>query len=74
MLAVSISTLSAWNQGFDEKMKPLIVPDNRGKASKVTVEIVKRIIDKAKGMKLQGKRIRVKQFSKALRKEENRLC
>lgn len=70
MLAVSISTLSAWNQGFDEKMKPLIVPDNRGKASKVTVEIVKRIIDKAKGMKLQGKRIRVKQFSKALRKEE----
>lgn len=70
MLAVSISTLSAWNQGFDEKMKPLIVPDNRGKASKVTVEIVKRIIDKAKGMKLQGKRIRVKQFSKALRKEQ----
>jgi hypothetical protein len=27
-----MSTLSGWNQGFDEKMNPLIVPENRGKA------------------------------------------
>jgi len=45
---VSTSTLSGWNQGFDENLKPLKVADNRGKASKVTIEIVKRVCEKAK--------------------------
>lgn len=65
-----MSTLSGWNQGFDEKMNPLIVPENRGKASKVTIKIVKRIIDKAKAMKDQRKTIRIKQFTKALIEED----
>jgi len=55
-----MSTLSGWNQGFDEKMNPLIVPENRGKANKVTIKIVKRIVDKAKAMKDQRKTIRIK--------------
>lgn len=54
VLNVSIGTLSEWNKSFDDKMKPFIVPDNRGKASKVTVEIVRRIIEKAKRMKECG--------------------
>jgi hypothetical protein len=47
VLSVSFSTLSDWNRGFDKKMNPLIVPENRGKASKVTIKIVKSVVDKA---------------------------
>jgi hypothetical protein len=65
-----MSTLSGWNQGFDVKMNPLIVPENRGKASNVTIKIVKRIVDKAKAMKDQRKTIRIKQFTKALIEED----
>lgn len=65
-----MSTLSGWNQGFDEKMNPLIVPENRGKANKVTIKIVKRIVDKAKAMKDQKKTIRIKQFTKTLIEED----
>ena len=53
-MSVSFSTLSDWNGGFDKKMNPLIVPENRGKAGKVTIEIVKMVIDKAKLMKSEG--------------------
>ncbi len=70
MLAVSTSTLNGWNQGFDENMKPLKVADNRGKASKVTIAIVRRVCEKAKRLKQQAKRIRLKQFTKALEKED----
>ena len=50
-------------------MKPLIVPDKRGKASKVTVETVKSILEKAKDLKSRRKRIRMKQFTTDLKKE-----
>jgi transposase len=70
VLAVSTSTLSGWNQAFDENMQPLKVADNRGKASKVTIEIVKRVCEKAKRLKQKAKRIRLKQFTKILEKEE----
>lgn len=70
MLAVSTSTLNGWNQGFDENMKPLKVADHRGKASKVTIAIVRRVCEKAKRFKQQAKRIRLKQFTKALEKED----
>ncbi len=70
MLSVSSSILSGWNRNFDEKMVPLMIPDNRGKASKVTIETVKSVCDKAKALLEQGKRIRLKQFTEALKKEE----
>ena len=70
MLAVSASTLSGWNQGFDENIKLIKVADNRGKASKVTIEIVRRVCERAKRLKNQAKRIRLKQFTKALEKED----
>ena len=70
MLAVSTSTLSGWNQGFDDNMKPIKVADNRGKASKVTIAIVKRVCEKAKRLKQQAKRIRLQQFTKTLEKED----
>ena len=70
MLAVSTSTLSGWNQGFDQNMKALKIPDKRGKASKVTLEIVRRVCRKAKQLKDQAKRIRIKQFTENLKKED----
>jgi hypothetical protein len=70
VLAVSTSTLSGWNQGFDDNMKPLKVADNRGKASKVTIAIVRCVCEKAKRLKQQAKRIRLKQFTKSLEKED----
>ena len=70
MLAIASSTLSCWNQGFDENIKPLKIPDKRGKASKVTLEIIRRICRKAKRLKDQTKRIRIKQFTARLKKED----
>jgi hypothetical protein len=64
VLMVAPSTLVAWNQGFDENLKPLSVPENRGKAAKVTVDIVRRIVEQAKGYK--GRRIRLKSFGAKL--------
>jgi hypothetical protein len=71
VLAVSTSTLSEWNKGFDDGMRPLVVPDDRGKTSKVTVEIVSTIIEKAQCLIEQGKRIRVKRFTKDLKKKND---
>jgi hypothetical protein len=40
-----------------------VVPDNRGKAAKVTVEMVRCIVEKANFDKARGKRMRLKQFA-----------
>lgn len=65
VLVVPPSTLLAWNQGFDENLKPLTLPEKRGKAAKVTVDMVRRIIEHAKGY--QNRRIRLKTFAAELR-------
>lgn len=70
VLAVSFTTLSCWNQGFDQNMKPLKIPDKRGKASKVTLEIVRHVCRKARQLKHQAKRIRIKQFTAELKKQD----
>lgn len=60
MLVVPPSTLLAWNKGFDENLNPLIMPEKRGKTAKVTVDMVRCIVEHAKGY--QGRRIRFKTF------------
>lgn len=62
-----MSTLTIWDKYFDENMKPMVIPDNRGKAGKVTVEMVQRIVQKAKAHPGQ---IRLKQFSADLKRHE----
>jgi transposase InsO family protein len=63
-----VSALGSWDKGFDENLKPLVVvPVNRGKAAKVTVEVVRCIVEKAKEDKARGKRIRLKQFAADLK-------
>lgn len=69
-LNVPASTLSCWDKEFDENMKALVVPDNRGKSVKVTIEMVRQIIEKAKNHKALGKRIRIKQFAAGLKNED----
>ena len=43
------------------------MPDNRGKAAKVTIETVRRIVEIAKEYKDKGRRIRLKQFAGELK-------
>jgi hypothetical protein len=67
VLVVSPSTLLAWDKGFDENLSPLIMPEKRGKTAKVTVDMVRRIVEHAKGY--QGRRIRLKTFGSELREK-----
>jgi Integrase core domain. len=52
-------------------MVPLIIPDGRGKSYKITPDMVRQIVEKAKGLKSKGRRIRVKSFTRQLASEED---
>lgn len=52
-------------------MQPLIVPDRRGKKAKITVELVRRVVEAATTLKAQGKRLRIKEFTKKLSREDD---
>ena len=55
--------------GFDENMQPLVVADERGKATKVTAEMVRKIIEVAKAVKKPGKKLHIKSFTEKLAQE-----
>lgn len=46
-----------------------MVPDGRGKTTKVTADIVRDVVDAAKEIKGKGRRIRIKSFTKELQTE-----
>jgi hypothetical protein len=69
-LILKISTLSEWDKLFDERMTPLILPDDRGKSSKISVEMVKKIVEIATDMQDKGQRLRLKAFTKRLSTEQ----
>lgn len=71
VLHVSFSVLADWNRVFDENMKALKVPENRGKASKITMEMVRIIIRAAEKMREQGKRLRIGKFTHELREKHS---
>ncbi|MBW1851726.1 MAG: DDE-type integrase/transposase/recombinase [Deltaproteobacteria bacterium] len=54
-------------------MKPLKIPDARGKASKITTEIVRQIVREATVLKEQRKRLRLKGFTRHL-KTKHDIC
>ena len=70
VLHVSQSVLGDWNRVFDEAMRSLEVPENRGKASKITVEIVRIIVRAAEEIMQKGKRLRINGFTKELREKQ----
>jgi len=65
-MMIPMSTLNSWNKEFDDNMHPIIVPDKRGKAGKVTLDMVKKIVKIAKHCKADGNRIRLKNFTRML--------
>ena len=69
-LHVSQSVLGDWNQVFDEDMRAFEVPENRGKASKISVEMVRIIVGAAEEIREMGKRLRIKNFTKELREKQ----
>jgi len=71
ILSIKISVLAEWNRIFDENMKPLIIPDRRGKNNGITAEMVKTIIDVAKEWKTQKRRLRERSFTDHIREEHN---
>ncbi|MBW1887735.1 MAG: transposase family protein, partial [Deltaproteobacteria bacterium] len=70
ILYVSVSTLIDWDGCFDQKNRLIRTPDNRGKTTKVTPELVRQIVDKAIFIKEQNKKIQIKQFTKELLREK----
>ena len=52
-------------------MIPVVIPDKRGKASRITAEIVRQIVEAAKDIKAKGHRLRLKAFVKELSKEHD---
>jgi len=51
-------------------MNPVILPDGRGKATKVTAGIVRGIVEAARELKGKGRRLRIKSFTKELQTEQ----
>jgi hypothetical protein len=66
-LNLSFSVLSGWNRCFDEQMKVLHVPDRTGKASKITIEMVRAVVRAAEAVKAQGRGLRLQRFTAQLR-------
>ncbi|MCP4267420.1 MAG: hypothetical protein GY777_17960, partial [Candidatus Brocadiaceae bacterium] len=66
---MSIATLSDWDKLFDSNLVPYKRPERRGKCGKVTIEIVRSVVNKAKEIQSQGGRIRIKQFCHMLKEE-----
>jgi hypothetical protein len=66
VLSLQGSTLSEWNRTFDEQFNALHIPDRRGKAGKVTAELVRQVVKAAQQEKEGNKRLRVKSFARKL--------
>jgi len=71
VLEVPFSTLSAWDRAFDEHMRPYKTTDNRGIAAKVTVEVIRLVVEKAKALLAKGRRLRINTFSQNFNKEHS---
>jgi predicted O-linked N-acetylglucosamine transferase (SPINDLY family) len=53
-------------------MKAFKIPENRGRASKITMEMVRIIIRAAEKIRQQGKRLRIGKFTHELRDKDDR--
>jgi hypothetical protein len=69
VLALPLGTLGGWDQQFDEQMNPYQIIDGRGKACKVSIEVVRRLVDEAQKLDGQGRRLRIKTFTQHLKKD-----
>ena len=70
-MMIPMGTLNSWNKEFDDNMHSIVVPDKRGKAGKVTLDMVREIVKIAKGYKAEGNRIRLKEFTRMLAEQKD---
>lgn len=68
-MMVPFATLTAWNNEFDEKMRRIVTPENRGKASRITADMVRTIVEAAKDY-LTRSRMRIGRFTRWLKEQE----
>jgi hypothetical protein len=68
-LMLPVGTLSTWNQGFDEQMRRYEAVDRRGKSGKITIEIVREVVEAAKELKAKGRRLGIGKFTSDLNKK-----
>ncbi len=69
LLNLSFGTLGSWNQEFNEQMQPYRKTDERGKSGKVTIEVVRQVVDEARKWKSLNQRIRIKEFTLAVNRD-----
>jgi hypothetical protein len=69
VLGLSYNTLVGWDKGFDDGMRPYKVSDKRGMTGKVTIGIVRQVVDKARELKGHNKRLRLKEFTRHLNQD-----
>jgi transposase-like protein len=69
LLNLSFGTLGSWNQEFNEQMQPYRKTDERGKSGKVTIEVVRQVVDEARKWKSLNRRIRIKEFTLAVNRD-----
>jgi hypothetical protein len=66
LLRLKVSTLAEWNGQFDERLRPIVIPDRRGRSAKVTASLVRTVIELAREYTANGKHLRIKAFGRYL--------
>jgi len=69
VLNLSFGTLGSWDQEFNEQMQPYRETDGRGKSGKVTIDVVRQVVDEARKWESLNQRIRIKEFTRAVNRE-----
>jgi len=62
--------LSAWDKGFDQQMRPYRTTDKRGITTKVTLDIIRQVVEKARAFKAKDNRLRIQEFSRMFNQEK----
>jgi transposase InsO family protein len=70
LLCVSLGALSGWNREFDEQLRQHPKSDERGKASKVNIEVVRLVVETAQGILDRDERLYVDRFTRFLQAEK----
>ena len=66
--------MAEWNALFDERLQPLAIPDRRGRSAKVTVALVRAVVQLAQDYTADGRRLRIKAFTRHLVGHDIELC
>lgn len=69
LLNLSFGTLGSWNQEFNEQMQAYRETDGRGKSGKVTIDVVRQVVDQARQWESLHQRIRIKEFTRAVNRD-----